>query len=211
MSIHGSLPAQLLATHLVLFGVTAGTAALAEDSAPAANQFETEAGPLDTSITTQPPAHAKRGVRARAARKSAIAHSSSTSNIHRQVSTPNKIGVVRNAIGQQLRPAANIKAINIPVREQGGNDIAAKANSPMPNAGSDAVSAGTHREVFVPLKTGAVAPHDPRMNTTVNRLIISGRDMVRPGFGAATIGGAAKSNSGVIAGSDFRSKHSASQ
>jgi hypothetical protein len=210
MSIHRSLP--LLAAHFVLLGMIAANVARAESAAPPASRFEAEAGPVDASIATQPPAHAKRGVKASAARKSAIARSPLISNIHRQVSTPNgKIRVVRNAIGQQLRPAADIKAINSPAREQGGNDIAAKANSPMPNAGSDAVSTGTRRELFVPLQASATAPRDPRMNTTMNRLIISGRDMVRPGFGAGMIGGAAKSNSGVIAGSDFRSRHSASQ
>ena len=43
--------------------------------------------------------------------------------------------------------------------------------------------------------------------TAINHSIITGTGMSRPGSGTSTIGGAAKSAAGVIAGTGFRSKH----
>jgi hypothetical protein len=206
--------AKFLATYLILFGAAAMNAGSAQDAAPVAHQSDAEANPIDTRITTQPPSHSKHGVRARAVKKSAIARSSGNSNTRRQVAThAAAVGVVRNAIGQPVQHTlANVKPVDVKASEPTGANGTAKNSSAAGNSGIETVGAAdSHRQALVPLRAGGVTQHAPQTNTAMNHSIINGRDMVRPGMIAGAIGGPAKSHSGGISGTDFRSKHSATQ
>jgi hypothetical protein len=77
-----SLLVRLFATLFVLFGATILSAALAQDAAPAASQSDADANPIDTSITTQPPSHFKRGSKGHASKKSVVANSLGHSGGH---------------------------------------------------------------------------------------------------------------------------------
>lgn len=208
MSPRAPLLARFLAAHLVLFGAAAMGAAWAEDAAPVANHTDAEAAPLDTSIATQRPSHFRRELKSRDAKKYTIAHPSGNSGDRRIWMRGSKVGVVRNAIGLPVHQTnTDIKGTDVKTSERAGVQGALKNASSAGNGGTEAGGIDPHRQGFVPLRAGGVAPHDPRINTAMNHSIISGRDMVHPGLGASAIGGPAKNVAGVINGSSFRPRH----
>jgi len=206
MSMHKLLPVRLLAAHLVLLGATVAIAS-AQDAGPPANQSDADANPIDTSITTQPPAHSTRGAKAHGVKKTAIAHASGNSgNHHRNLLHGGQGSVVRNSIGQPVKPMiAEIKATPTPrASELANGNSAGKNPGSLSRGGTETAVTVPHGQGFVPLQTGAGAAKEPRINTAMNHAIISGRDMIRPGSGAGTIGGPAKNASGTISGTRSR-------
>jgi len=198
--------ARLFATLFVLFGATILSAALAQDAAPAASQSDADANPIDTSITTQPPSHFKRGSKGHGSKKSVVANSLGHSGgHHRNLLRAKGVGVVRNSIGQPVRPAgADLKGTQLKGSEPAGLEGTFKNASPVENGGKETIGTASHRQGFIPLRAGGVTPRDPRLNTAMNPSTINGRDMVHPGSGASAIGGAVKNNSGAITGTGFR-------
>ena len=202
-----SLQAKFFATLFVALGITVLNGALAQDAAPAVSQSDADANPIDASIAPQSPSHFKRGSKSHTSKKSVIANSSghAADHHHRSLLRANGEGVLRNSIGQPVRPTgADIKGTQLKNSEPTGLDGTFKDTSSVGNDGKETIRTATHRQGFVPLRAGGVTPRDPRLNTAMNPSIINGRDMVRPGSGASAIGGAAKNNSGVITGTGFR-------
>lgn len=168
-------------------------------------------GPIDTRITVLGKPRFGRS-KAHGWKKSKIALPSGNSRDHRTLMRGTKVGVVRNAIGQPIhQTSTDIKGTDVNASERAGVDGAQKNGSPPGNGGTEAGGIDSHRQGSVPLRAGGVTPHDPRINTAINHSIIDGRDMVRPGLGASTIGGAAKNNSGVINGTNFSAPASVMQ
>jgi hypothetical protein len=212
MSTHKSLSAPLLAALLVLLGGAAAGVALAQDAGPSASQSDTGANPIDTSVTTQPPSHSKRGAKAHGVKKFSVARSSGNSGIrHRDLLHAGKPGVVRNSIGQPVAATiTDIKATQTqhasepPNAHDVGKTTVSPGTNPVGKSATPDVPTVPHSQGFVPLHTTVVTPKEPRINTAMNRSIISGRDMIRPGSGAGTIGGPAKNASGTISGTRSR-------
>ncbi len=191
--------ASVFATAFAILGPPALTTALAQDPAPAPRQSDAGANPIDTSITTQSPSHFKRGPKTRGSKKSVIVNSAGHSSDHRQrnLLRANGVGAVRNSIGQPVRPTLAIL--------QGTQPKSSGQAGPAGNGGKNAIENAPRQQGFVPLKVGGVTSHhDPRLRSALNPSIINGRDMTRAEKGASAIGGAAKSNSGVISGTGIR-------
>jgi len=207
MSTHQSLSARLLAAHLVLLGATAACTALAQEAGPPASQSGAEANPIDTSVTTQPPAHFKRGSKAHSVKKFTVARSSGNSgNHHRNLLHGSQGTVVRNSIGQPVKTTtADVKAIQTQHTSElpAANGVGKTTNSLGKSATPDGLTV-TPSQGFVPLHTTAIPAKEQRINTAMNRSIISGRDMIHPGSGAAAIGGPAKHPSGTLSGTGLR-------
>ena len=164
-------------------------------------------GPIDTRITMLGKPRFGRS-KAHGWKKSKIALPSGNSRDHRTLMRGTKVGVVRNAIGQPIhQTSTDIKGTDVNASERAGVDGTQKNGGPPGNGGTEVGGIDSRRQGFVPLKASGVAPHDPRINTAINHSTIDGRDMVRPGLGASAIGGAAKNNSGVINGTNFRLRH----
>jgi hypothetical protein len=200
-----SLLVRLFATLFVLFGATILSAALAQDAAPAASQSDADANPIDTSITTQPPSHFKRGSKGHASKKSVVANSLGHSGgHHRNLLRANGVGVVRDSIGQVRPTVADLHGTQLRSSEPAGLNGTFRDTGSVKNGGKNTTGTAIHRQGFVPLRVGGVTPHDPRLNAAMNPSIINGRDMVRAGIRASAIGGPAKNNSGTITGTGFR-------
>jgi hypothetical protein len=204
MSTCASLPAKLLAAHVILFGGAAANAALAQDTAPDTSQIDTDANPIDTTITTQPPSHSKHGLKARSSKKFTSAHSSGNPPHHyRNLLHGNAVSVVRNSIGQTVQINAYGKGIEPKAFERAAAN-GASGNTSVATSGGAPAGIDSQHQGLVPLRARPAVPHDPRLSMAINRLIINGRDIIRRGVGAGAIGGAAKNNSGGISGTDFR-------
>lgn len=207
MRSHAPLLARLLAVQVALFGAAVMDAAFAQYSAPDTNQTGVEANPIDTSITTQPSAQFRRGLKAHRATKAKIAHSAAELGSYRRTLTRGaNVGVVRNAIGIPVqRTGADVKA-DVKVSARANADGTLKNTSSAPNCGTDAGGNG-FRGKFIPLHTSSGVPLNSRLNTAMNHAVIDGRDMVRPGAGPGVIAGPAKNVMVTIGGASFQPRH----
>jgi len=150
--------------------------------------------PIDTSITIVGPPKSRHTLNARYGQKPKIGRLVGNSSHQFRASfrvTHDKI--VRNSIGLPVHQVTV---------DSKGTDGAPKNVDPA-GGGGTAVGPELHRQGFVPLTANGRRP-DPPISTAMNRSVINGRDMIRPGMTNGAIGGAPKFGSGVIKGSDFR-------
>jgi hypothetical protein len=176
-----------------------------DDSKPRA----TDLGPIDTRITVL--GKPRFGYsKVHGWKKSKIVRPSGNSHdSHRIWTRATTNGVVRNAIGLPVVRQMGADSRGTDIKGFEGSVVRGppKSTSSPGNGGMEVPGADFHRQGFVPLGAGGVRLHDPPINTAINRSIISGRDMVRPGLGTSVIGGPAKNLAGGINGTNFRPRH----
>jgi hypothetical protein len=178
----------------------------------AAKSLRTEWGPIDTRITVL------NGPRSR---QSAKTHDWKKSNIARPLGTPRhnhqvwkrsgKERVVRNAIGSPVRQpnasrnAAVVRnAIGLPVGQP-------NASRNAPEIKVNGMAIGETPKDLNPRGKGVLGaakkPINTQLTASINRSMINGTGMGRPGSGTVAIGGAKRNVAGVIDGTSFRPRH----
>ena len=203
-----SVLASVFAAHLLLIGAAAVEPAVAEDQAPVANKTDGEAGPIDTRIIPQRPAHLGRDHETHDWKKSSIIHSSGYSGNHRIWFRGARSRVMRNAIGQPVHhDSSDFHGAEVKARERSGVDGVRTTEDRARSGGTGAGGIDPRGQGFVPVREGGSMPYDPRVSTATNRSSISGHDVVRPGSSTSVIGGPAKNLAGVINGTTFHHRH----
>jgi len=166
------------------------------DSHTGADHGGTEVTPIDTRFTIGGARRSSRWLKAHDWKRFKAARTSGYLRYGLNSARGTKGGVVRNAIG-----------LAVEVKKPAINDFS-KSTKPLGSGETQAGRTDFRREGFPPpAQTGAVRPHDALISTALNRSIVDGRDLVRPGSGSGAIGGAAKNVVGVIDGARFRPRH----
>jgi len=209
--------AKLSAVCVLLLGTTATNFAVAAETAPAsdngdrastergegkgpvthndgqdlqhgAKSLRTEWGPIDTRITVINGPHSRPSAKTHAWKKSDIARPLGTPRDNHQVwKRSGNERVVRNAIGLRVRqPSGNSETASRTLTQ--GEKRTLGVNQPL-----------------IPRRAGVVKPIPPPLTASINRSMINGTGMGRPGSGA--VGGAKRHVAGVINGTSFRPRH----
>lgn len=179
---------------------TGGKNALHGDTSASAKQNGTELSPIDTRITVVGAARSWRSSRDYNWKKRKVARPSGNLRYGRTSARSAESSVVRNAIGLPVtHPSVEPKG-------RFANEIP-KSNVQPGSGGSETGGADLHRQGFIPLQAGGIKAQDFPINAALNHSIISGRDMIRQGSGAATIGGPVKRSAGLISGTNFQVRH----
>jgi len=160
---------------------------------------KSEWGPIDTRITVLNGLHSRPSAKPQDWRKSNIARPLGTPSAnHRAWKRSGADRVVKNAIGLPVRqpnvsPDAPVvkNAIGLPVRQ--------------PNASRTALI--VKNAIGLPVRqpnATAKKPINTQLTALINRSVINGTGMGRPGSGSVAIGGAKRKVAGVIDGTNFR-------
>ena len=145
-------------------------------------------GPIDTRITVLNGPHSRASAKTQDWKKSNIARPLGTPRANYQVwKRSGEERVVKNAIGLTVRQPNASR--NAPVVK---NAIGLTVRQP--NASPDAFGA-------------AKIPINTQLTASINRSMINGTGIGRPGSGTGAIGGAKRRVAGVINGTSFRPRH----
>jgi hypothetical protein len=169
---------------------------------------KSEWGPIDTRITVLNGLHSRPSAKTQDWKKSNIARPLGTPRANHQAWK--RLGeerVVKNAIGLPVRqPNASLNppvvknAIGLPVRQPNASrNVMVVKNAVglpvrQPNASPNAFGA-------------AKKPINTQLTASINRSMINGTGMGRPGSGTVAIGGPKRKVAGVIDGASFRPRH----
>jgi hypothetical protein len=169
---------------------------------------KSEWGPIDTRITVVNGPHS---------RPSANAHDLKKPNIARPMGTPRDNHQVRKSLGEE-RVVKN--AIGLPIRQPNATRNAPVARNAIglpihqPNASRNAPVART--AIGLPIRQPNASPNalgaakkpiNTQLTASINRSMINGTSMGRPGWGTMAIGGPKRKVAGVIDGTSFRPRH----
>jgi hypothetical protein len=188
-----------------------GMAARHGDDRAGAKHEGAAADPIDTRITVfgKPRSGRPWAVRDRNDhRKTKTARPAGTAGDHRHKLMPaNKSDVVRNAIGQKV--SRSVAAGNGTDKKGSAGLVGGQPKSAGVGQSGSAATAppNAQRRGFVPAAGPNSALHALSPNAAINRFVINGTAMVRPGARPGAVGGATRTAAGVINGADFRPRH----
>jgi hypothetical protein len=191
---HGSAPAPVTPR-------SAPVTPRAEHSKPGevGSATKSEWGPIDTRITVLNGLHSRSSAKTHDWKKSNIARPPGPRRANYQAwKRSDEDRIVKNAIGLPVRqpnvsPNAPVvkNAIGLPVRQ--------------PNASRTALI--VKNAIGLPVRqpnATAKKPINTQLTASINRSVINGTGMGRPGSGSVAIGGAKRKVAGVIDGTNFR-------